>query len=290
MRVACSPDGRTVAASSFDGTLLTCDLLGERPPRSWKAHESAIAGLAFAGKDGATLASASDDRTIKLWDTASGSLWTRWQGRTGFRALAFSPDERRIVTASAQPLIGENRATAEIWDAATGRELATLRGHTDLVFHARFSPDGNRVATASFDGSARLSEAFPWIESDYPGDAAMPMAERVKLYAHNYWRRRLAAESAAGPRRVSENAVPGNRWPRSLWPARTDDTPKQCIDLINHYNAPSTPAGSGLRNGDADEDFSALPKGVVTPRTRRSTSAGRPTDLKKPDGARRIPR
>ena len=101
MRVACSPDGRTVAASSFDGTLLTCDLLGERPPRSWKAHESAIAGLAFAGKDGAMLASASDDRTIKLWDAASGSLRTRWQGRTGFRALAFSPDERRIVTASA---------------------------------------------------------------------------------------------------------------------------------------------------------------------------------------------
>ena len=48
---------------------------------------------------------------------------------------------------------------ARVWDAATGAVLATLRGHTDWVQRAAFSPDGTRIVTASDDGTARVWSA-----------------------------------------------------------------------------------------------------------------------------------
>jgi len=64
----------------------------------------------------------------------------------------FSPDGRRILTSSQDQ-------TAKIWDAATGEELLTLKGHKEWVISAVFSPDGLRIATASFDKTAKIWEA-----------------------------------------------------------------------------------------------------------------------------------
>jgi WD40 repeat protein len=46
--------------------------------------------------------------------------------------------------------------TARIWDTASGKELAVLRGHQGMVLSAAFSPDGTRIVTASWDGTARV--------------------------------------------------------------------------------------------------------------------------------------
>lgn len=62
---------------------------------------------------------------------------------------AFSPDGRRIVTASADK-------TARIWDAESGRQISVLKGHWDVVNRVAFSPDGRRVVTASADKTARI--------------------------------------------------------------------------------------------------------------------------------------
>jgi WD40 repeat protein len=43
-----------------------------------------------------------------------------------------------------------------MWDAANGKESAVLKGHSDHVWSAAFSPDGRRIVTASFDGSTRV--------------------------------------------------------------------------------------------------------------------------------------
>ena len=58
----------------------------------------------------------------------------------------------RIVTASADK-------TTRIWDAASGKEIAVLRGHDRQVTSAAFSPDGKRIVTASLDNTARVWDA-----------------------------------------------------------------------------------------------------------------------------------
>jgi WD40 repeat protein len=70
------------------------------------------------------------------------------------RSAAFSPDGKRIVTASLD-------MTARLWDAASGRELGVLRGHSEPVMSATFSKDGTRVVTASADGTTRVWRVFP---------------------------------------------------------------------------------------------------------------------------------
>ena len=74
------------------------------------------------------------------------------EGVAGIRSAKFSPDGRRIITASEDGM-------TRVWDAGSGQLLATLRGHTDAVENALFSPDGRRILTASDDGRARVWDA-----------------------------------------------------------------------------------------------------------------------------------
>jgi WD40 repeat protein/serine/threonine protein kinase len=75
-----------------------------------------------------------------------------WQHDREVERVAFSPDGRRIVTASRDH-------TARIWDANTGAAVTPPLRHGDIVWRAAFSPDSRRVVTASRDGTARVWDA-----------------------------------------------------------------------------------------------------------------------------------
>jgi WD40 repeat protein len=65
--------------------------------------------------------------------------------------VSYSPDGQRILT-------GSQDQTAKLWDAASGIELLTLKGHSGWIISAAFSPNGKRIATSGA-GTANVWEA-----------------------------------------------------------------------------------------------------------------------------------
>jgi WD40 repeat protein len=117
-----------------------------------------VAGVAFS-PDSACLATASWDRTLKLWDTASGELLGTFRGHTSWvQTVAFSPDGRRLVSASGD-------CTWKIWDTTTFQLLLSVPGHDagmgSVAASVAFSPDGLRLATAGPDNRLKVWDATP---------------------------------------------------------------------------------------------------------------------------------
>ena len=103
-----SPDGRTVATTSYDGMLRIWNLEGGSLTRTITAGSNTLWCLAFS-PDGKTVASAGEDRVVSLWNVADGTLIRTLAGhRLNIWAVAFSPDGQWIVTAS------EDR-TIDLW-------------------------------------------------------------------------------------------------------------------------------------------------------------------------------
>jgi WD40 repeat protein len=112
-------------------------------------HSSLVNSAAFS-PDGKTLASGNDDKTIKLWNVASGKEIRTLAGHTGsVYSVAFSPDGKTLASGS-----WDN--TIKLWDAASGKEIRTLAGHTGWVYSVAYSPDGKTLASGSNDTTIKL--------------------------------------------------------------------------------------------------------------------------------------
>ncbi len=96
-----------------------------------------------------------------LWDAETGALLRTFLGHTEqVLSVAFSPDGTRVLTGAGlygRPVSDSDEdSTAKLWDAETGQEIRTFRGHTSSVISVAFSPDGTRVLTGSEDRTARI--------------------------------------------------------------------------------------------------------------------------------------
>jgi WD40 repeat protein len=128
-------------------------------PLSLKGHTQEIGALAFT-RDGKTLATASNDGTVRLWDVATGierfTLEARMafipgDHRQGQQQMAFSPDGKLLATR----WMTRTERGVKLWDVATGKGFAILR-QEDIGGQLAFSPNGNRLASAEDIGGVKL--------------------------------------------------------------------------------------------------------------------------------------
>jgi WD40 repeat protein len=86
--------------------------------------------------DSKQVMSGSYDKTVRLWDAATGALLQTLEGHTSLiSSIAFSPDSKQVMS-------GSYDKTVRLWDAATGALQQTLEGHIRFIRSVAFSPDG----------------------------------------------------------------------------------------------------------------------------------------------------
>src|SRR5262249_53816027 len=101
------------------------------------------------------IASASSDRTVRVWDAEQAERHSVLRGHTGYvYDVAFSPDGKQVASAAWD-------GTVRLWDATTGRETAQCKHDQDWALAVAFSPDGKRLASV-----ARADKAYLWDAAD----------------------------------------------------------------------------------------------------------------------------
>jgi WD40 repeat protein len=125
-------------------------------------HMALIRGIAFT-PDGKQLVSASEDKTIRVWDLASGKTVRTIRGESApgnagkVFAMALSPDGKWLAAGGMfHPSDAEAGSVIRLYEFASGKLVALLKGHANAVQGLAFSPDGSRLISGSHDTTAIL--------------------------------------------------------------------------------------------------------------------------------------
>lgn len=153
--ISIHPHGQIFATASLDHTIKIWSLYTGELLETLTAHTGAVTCVTFS-QDGQTLASssASPDGTIKLWETQTWQVKATltsddWIVRSIW-SVALSPDGTMLVSGH------HSDSTVRVWNLNTGNMERILRGHVWAVNQVAYSPNGQMIASGSFDSNIKL--------------------------------------------------------------------------------------------------------------------------------------
>lgn len=154
---AVSPDGKLLAAAGERATLVLFDPTSEKLLRRLEGHDRDVPGTHGSVKSvvfdpqGRWLFSGGEDGRIIRWSLPAGEKLGEWNAPDKVSALALSPDGTTLA--------GGSRYGITLWSVPDGKRIRSLEGHTGTIATTNglaFSPDGSRLASASYERTARI--------------------------------------------------------------------------------------------------------------------------------------
>ncbi len=192
---ALSADGRTLATSSYDEKLKLWDVLSSPQPSpkgrgsthegggsasagkersTLEGHNGAVFDLAFS-HDGRLLATASGDRTVKLWDVAAARrLDTFGESLKEVYTVAFSPDGRHVAAGGVDNRIRVWRLSTTAAEG-TNQLIVSRFAHQGAIIKLVWSPDGKALASSAEDRTVKLWDAAQLATGTLAERHALPM-------------------------------------------------------------------------------------------------------------------
>lgn len=153
--MAFAPDGQTLYIGQ-DKVIQRWHLATGKTLSPLRGHLGKVRCLSLS-RDGASLATGSDDRSIKLWEPAGGTLAGTLQGHTGaINAVAFDYGGRTIAS-------GSDDRTVKLWNLPEKKERMTLRGYQHPILSLAFAPVGESLAVGCWD-TVKVCDATDGVE------------------------------------------------------------------------------------------------------------------------------
>jgi len=155
-------DWRTPSDDVYEKLLAGCQDYEAQPTKStssvssvvhkpivFESHNDVVNGVALA-PDGTSAVTASDDKTLKVWNLATGQCQATLEGHTNqVFGVAITSDGALAVSASKDK-------TLKVWNLATGRCRTTLEGHADSVVEVAITSDSTSAVSSSWDKTLKV--------------------------------------------------------------------------------------------------------------------------------------